>query len=133
MKELTLDKLREGRPDLLEAYKAEVTKDLVKSLEEAKAKGGNSDAVMLEAKKTLALCEADFSKEVREEVKGMIAPADISEETAKAIIKRQKAIVEAFQKANAGGEPDLKGGKAKSLSEGKDDLSDDDFVTAVKR
>lgn len=135
MKELTLEKLREERPDLLESYKAEVTKDLVKELQEAKEKGGNSDAVVLKANKTLALCEANFSNELRPKVLSMIESADISMESAKSIIKGQKEIVEAFQKANASGAPDLNGGKPKSLQEGKGgdaDISDDDFAVAVK-
>lgn len=117
LKDLTLDVLRKERPDLLESIRNEATRDHLKEIEEAKKKGEDSAAVELRANKTLALCEADFSAEVRTKVKEMIESKDVSLDAAKAIIKGQKEIVESLAKANAGGDPTVTGAGPRKIQE----------------
>lgn len=132
-KELSLDVLRKERPDLIESVQQEGKAGLLKDLEEAKKKGEKSDAVELKANKTLALCDAGFSKEVRESVQKMIEPEAINLDAAKAIITAQKEIVESLIKANSNGNPDVNAGGSRSLNEGAKDISDDEWANAVKK
>lgn len=133
LKDLTLDVLKKERPDLVESAQNEGKADVLKQLDEAKQQGQKSEAVELRAQKVLALCEADFSAEVRPKVQAMIEAPEINLASAKAIIKAQKEIVESLVKADANGAPDVTTGKTRSLFEGKKELSDEDWLAACKQ
>lgn len=131
-KAVTAEELRKERPDLVESITTEATSGLVKELNEAKANGKESAAVLEKAFKMLALAEAAFDKDVTEAVRKMIEPESVNLETAKAIIAGQKNLLEALAKKSGNGTPAIKGvGQKKTdeeIEEGKTDGATEDAI-----
>ena len=119
---LTLEKLQEQNPDLVEAIKSTERTTVLKEFEEKIKAGDEAPKVLAQAKKMVALAEAGLPKEVAEKIKPIVEKADTSLELAESLIKTQKELLETMTKKPEVKDPAVTGhGKEKDdrLSEGE--------------
>lgn len=133
IEELTLEDLQKGNPALVESIKLAEKDALMKDLEEKIKKGESADKAILEAKKSKALFEAGFTKEISEKVGQLINTESVTLELAESIIKTHKELIASTPPA---GMPKVKGhggtSEEKSLTE-SDMPSDDELAAAVMK
>jgi hypothetical protein len=135
LSKLTLAELKEANPALVESIQNEARTASLKEVEEQIKAGKDAGSIFAKGKKLLALAESGLSKEVMEKVRPLIEQESVTPESADAMIKAQKEIVEALKPAKGGkNEPKVKGqgGVAETtLSEGELP-SDDELARAIE-
>jgi hypothetical protein len=134
---VTLEEFQEVAPALVERIKNEARTATLKELEESIAAGKDAKTVLVKGKKLLALAESGLPKEVIEKVRPVVEQESTTLESAEAMIKAQKEIMEAFKPTKAAGskDPKVKGAgvsQDESLSEGAELPSDDDLARAIE-
>ncbi len=119
-KDISVAFLKKECADVAEALMNEGKAAVLKDLDEAKQQGKTLEDSLaaahkdgLKAKKTLALHEAKFEAKVHEAVLKEIEPEAVSFETATAIIRTNKATVEAIGAKKKAGEPTVVGSGAR--------------------
>lgn len=127
-KALTLEKLKEERPDLVESIESTAKASLAKALEEAGVKS-------LEAEKLVALSESAMSVEFKTAIKPAIMKKEVTLEEAKGIIASQVKLFETVGKGKKNSDDPVvtvpqKNGKP--LTESKEGPTDADFEKAFK-
>jgi hypothetical protein len=119
---LTLEKLQEHNPSLVETVKTTERQATLKELEEKIKAGEEAPKVLAQAKKMVALAESGLPKDVAEKIKPIVEKAETTLELAESLIKTQKEVLESMIKKPAGGDPAVTGhGKENGdrLSEGE--------------
>lgn len=129
---LTLEKLQEHNPNLVDTIKTTERQTALKELEEKIKAGEEAPKILANAKKMVALAESGLPKEVADKIRPIIENAATSEEYAASLIKTQKELVESMTKKPAG-EPEVKGhGKEKDDRLSESELpKQDDLVQAL--
>ncbi len=128
MKELTIEKLKEGRADLVESIRNEAVADLKKQLEEAGEK-------TLAADKLVMLAEAKMPAEFRDAIRSVVLKKEVTIEEAKSIVSAQVAL---FDKTSKGvptpnaTTPAVTGAQGRQVTESAKMPSDDEFLAALK-
>ncbi len=134
---VTLEEFQEVAPALIERIKNDARTATLKELEETIAAGKDAKTVLVKGKKLLALAESGLPKEVIEKVRPVVEQDSTTLESAEAMIKAQKEIVEALRPAatakgknpkvtNAGASKD------ESLIESAELPSDDELARAIE-
>jgi hypothetical protein len=122
LQSLTLEQLLEGAPALVESIKSTERTATLKELEEKIKAGEDAPKIQARARKMLALAESTLPKEVIEKIKPIVEAEGVSPESAEAMIKTQKEILEAMKPASRAGDPAIKGhgaSKETGLTEGE--------------
>lgn len=134
LSKLTLEQLTEGAPALVESIKSTERAAAHKELEEKIKAGDDAPKILAKGKKLLALAESGLPKEVVEKMKPLIEADGVTSESAEAMVKAQKEILEAMKLAQKPGEPKITGHGASNqntgLSEGELP-SEDEFARAI--
>jgi len=135
LSKLTLEQLLEGNSALVESIRSTERTATLKELEEKIKAGEDAPKIQSRARKMLALAESGLPKEIVEKIKPLIESEGVSPESAEAIIKTQKEVLEAVTKTPAPKktEPVVKGHGASTkteLSEGELP-SEDDLARAI--
>ena len=134
LSKLTLAELLEGAPALVEQIKNEAKAAAVKEFEEQIKAGKDAPAILVKGKKLILLAESGLPKEVIEKVRPVVEQEATTLESAEAILKAQKEIVEALGKTHTNGNPKVKGAGAatdQNLEEAKLP-SDDELARALE-
>ncbi len=126
---LTLEDLKAGRKDLVEAIQKEATQSLTKQLEEAGVKS-------VEASKLVALAESAMPQPFRDAIRPAVMKPEVTLEEAKKVILAQEGLfksIPAAVKPADGKEPVINAGGARveEVEEGKA-IKDDAFLGAFK-
>lgn len=137
---LTLAELKEANPALVESIQNEAKAAALKEVEESIKAGKDASVVFAKGKKLLALAESGLPKEVIEKVRPVVEQDSTTLESAEAMIKAQKEIVEALRPAGNAGtkgskDPKVKGAGAsqdQNLNEGAELPSDDELSRAIE-
>jgi hypothetical protein len=134
LKTLTLEQLQEGAPALVESIRSTERTAVMKELEEDIKAGKDASKMLVKSKKLLALVESGLPKEVADRIRPVIEGDLTTVETAEAIIKAQKEILEATKPAPKPGEPLVTGhGASKETELGEGGIpKDEDFVRALE-
>lgn len=123
LKSVTLEELQEGAPALVDAIKSTERAAALKEVEEQITTGKDAAKVFAKAKKLVMLAESGLPKEVSDRIKPLIEGDLTSPETAEALIKAQKEIVESLGKApGKGKEPLVRGNGAREQDLGEGEL-----------
>lgn len=118
---VTLEEFQEVAPALVDRIKADAKAAVLKDLEEQIKAGKDAGSILTKGKKLVALAESGLPKEVIEKIRPVVEQDGTSLESADALIKAQKEIVEAL-KPKITGNPKVKGQGASTdqdLSEGE--------------
>lgn len=134
LSKLTLAELKEANAALVESIVNEARGAAFKEVEEQIKAGKDASVVLAKGKKLLALAESGLPKEVMASVRPIVEQDSTTPESADALIKAQREIVEALKPAKTAGDPKVKGHGASTetaLSEGQLP-SDDELVRAIE-
>lgn len=112
LSKLTLAELKEANPALVESIANEARSAALKEVEEGIKAGKDAGAILIKGKKLMALAESGLPKEVIEKVRPVVEQDGTSLESAEAILKAQKEIVEALKVTPAGKKPVVRGAGA---------------------
>jgi len=113
LSKVTLAELKEANPALVESIANEARTAAFKEVEEQIKAGKEAPAIIAKGKKLMALAESGLPKEVIEKVRPVVEQDATSLESAEALIKAQKEIIEALKPAaGASGKPKVKGAGA---------------------
>ncbi len=137
LSKLTLAELKEANLALVESIQNEAKAAALKEVEESIKAGKDASVVFAKGKKLMALAESGLPKEVIEKVRPVVEQDSTTLESAEAMIKAQKEIVEALKPTKAAGskDPKVKGAgvsQEESLSEGAQLPSDEDLARAIE-
>lgn len=109
LSKVTLAELKEANPTLVEQIQNEARSASLKDVEEQIKAGKEAPAILVKGKKLIALVESGLPKEVIEKVRPVVEQESTTLESAEAIIKAQKEIVEALKVTPAGRKPVVTG------------------------
>lgn len=137
LSKLTLAELKEANLALVESIQNEARSAAFKEVEEQIKAGKDASSVFAKGRKLMALAESGLPKEVIEKVRPVIEQEGTSPESAEAIIKAQKEIVEALKPATTatGNNPKVKGAAGASTDNALNEAqlpSDDELSRAIE-
>lgn len=138
LSKLTLAELKEANAALVESIQNEARSAALKEVEESIKAGKDASVVFARGRKLMALAESGLPKEVIASVRPVVEQDSTTLESAEALIKAQKEIVEALKPTTAtNGKtlPKVKGQGGSSdadLNEGADLPSDDELARAIE-
>jgi hypothetical protein len=113
LSKLTLEKLQEANPALVESITATGRQAALKEFEGQLKAGDDAGKVLAKARKMLSLAESGLPKEVIEKIKPVVEADTTTPEATEALIKAQKEILEAIKPTNGKGkEPIVRGNGA---------------------
>ncbi len=134
LSKLTLEQLTEGNLALVESIRSTERQATLKELEEKIKAGEDAPKIQARAKKMLALSESGLPSDIVAKIKPLIEAESVSPESAEAMLKTQKEILEAMKPAPKAGDPKVTGhGASKTetqLSEGELP-SEDELARAI--
>lgn len=133
LKTLTLEQLTEGAPALVESIRSTERTAAVKDLEEKIKAGEDAPKILARAKKMVALSESGLPADVASKIKPLIEAETVTPESADAMIKAQKEILEAMKPAPKPGDPKITGHGASNNQQISEAAlpSEDDTVRAI--